>query len=537
VTARNVLLIDLPSILVPIFHMSASEPDPNATSTQTVARVRGLASGQPHVAIALDAPPYLRKQIDPSYKANRPESIAPLQHQMDLAAEILAGDGFPVWRAKGHEADDILSSATWQALAAGDDVTVMLVSADKDALQLIGPRVTAKSLKDGSIIDADAVEFKFGVRPHQVADYLALVGDTSDNIKGAKGIGGITAAKLLKQFGNLDDLLKAVVDGASDLTPAMRANLVEFGPRLPVVRALIALRTDVPLPFADIWRPRVPADVAVFGDDLEAGIAADIEETMPSLQQAVEIIKEADPANPHAVRAEQLIDEARGQAHQARQAAPQAANGTPAAPEPVPAPKPLTGPAIGPPGALPVPAHTSGYLQVLPAAPVDYERQLEPRNMSEAKQLAQDMFAARLFSAWGNAPAVLAIILSGRELGMAAMQSLRAFDNIDGKPTMKADLIRALVMRSGKAEYFSCTKRTADEATFVTKRKGDPEPIALTYTLEEGRIAWQKSDQAWKASGWGRNSADMCVARAGAKLARLVFPDVVHGLISGEEME
>lgn len=150
--------------------------------------------------------------------------------------------------------------------------------------------------------------------------------------------------------------------------------------------------------------------------------------------------------------------------------------------------------------------------------------------------LAKAMHQARLFSAYGNAEAVLSTILAGREFGMAAMASLRAMHIIDGKPTLAADTIRALVLRSGSAEYFRCTERTNKKATFVTKRKGEPE-MSLTFTMDDARRAWSKSDDAWNKSGWGKNPADLLIARAGAKLARLVYPDVVHGLYAREEFD
>jgi hypothetical protein len=93
-----------------------------------------------------------------------------------------------------------------------------------------------------------------------------------------------------------------------------------------------------------------------------------------------------------------------------------------------------------------------------------------------------------------------------------------------------------MVIRSGLAHYFRCTERTATRATFETQR-GDDLPMSLTFTIEEARIAWSKTQEKFDASGWGHNPADMLVARAGAKLARLVYPDVVHGLYAPEEIE
>ncbi len=171
-----------------------------------------------------------------------------------------------------------------------------------------------------------------------------------------------------------------------------------------------------------------------------------------------------------------------------------------------------------------------------PSAPIDFSQQLEPRTMPEAITLAKHMFESRLFSAYGQPQAVLATILAGRELGIPAMASLRAFHVIEGKPTMSAGTIQSLVLKSKLASYFRCTERTAERATFATKRGDDPE-MTLTYTIDDGKQAWSKDEAAWKKSGWGRNPADMLVARAASKLARLVYPDVVSGLYAPEEME
>src|ERR1017187_9091202 len=471
--APQVVLIDLSSIAHPIFHVTASDPDPNRTSIDTVAKVRALASGQPHVAICCDAPPYLRKTIDPDYKANRPESDATLQHQITLARETLLGDGFPVWAVKGFEADDLIATGARLAQEAGLDVLV--VSSDKDLLQLVGPHVKAKSLRDGSILDEDAVVVKFGVEPWQVRDYLSLVGDTSDNVKGAKGIGPKKAAALLEKYGTLDRLYRYIEEtGCQDLgiKPSEALSLDEFKGRYPTVRSLIALRDDVSIPFTEIMADRVPKDAAAF-----------IQEEPMEVENPVKL------------------------------------NGDPM-------------PSIFAPESAPLATGLALVHEAELVAPAEWEMQLEPRSMREAKILASDMFSSRLFSAYGTAPAILSTIMAGRELGLQAMASLRAFHLIEGKPTLAADLIRALIIKSGKAKFFRCSERTAERATFETQRGDDP-PVSLTYTVEE-----KKADGPIKpGSAWAKSPADMCVARASSKLARLVFPDVVHGLYAHEEME
>jgi hypothetical protein len=128
---------------------------------------------------------------------------------------------------------------------------------------------------------------------------------------------------------------------------------------------------------------------------------------------------------------------------------------------------------------------------------------------------------------------------------MQFFASLRAFSLIDNKTEMKANAIMGVVMKSPQCEYFRVVERTNERATFVTKRKGDPE-VSLTFTIEDGRRGYAKRDsadpskpdaKAWDGSGYTRNPADQLVARASSKLARLVYPDVVFNLYAPEEFD
>jgi len=211
----ELLLIDLSSLAYPIWHMSGNEPDQDYVSRQTITRVRTLAADHAHAAICCDSGKSFRHDLSPreaigdgkyrGYKANRPEKLEPLLHQIRLACETLKADGFAIWSSLGYEADDIIATATKEALAI-DGTTVLIASADKDLLQLVNDRVRVKKLTNGDTFDAEAVTAKFGITAAQFIDYLCLVGDTSDNIDGAKGIGGVIAAQLLKEHGSLDAL-------------------------------------------------------------------------------------------------------------------------------------------------------------------------------------------------------------------------------------------------------------------------------------------------------------------------------------------
>lgn len=462
----NVVLIDLSSVAYPVWHMSQNEPDPNHTSTAVVAKVRALASGQPHVAVCCDSGRSFRHEISADYKANRGERDATLMHQIEVAKDRLREDGYPVWSAPGFEADDLIATATRQATEAGHEVLV--VSADKDLLQLVGPHVRVKSLASGVEYDEAAVEAKLGVKPSQVRDYLSLVGDAADNVKGADKIGPKTAANLLFVYGDIASIYAEAEREPSSLKPSVIASLKEFAPRVETVQSLISLRYDAEIPFDEVLKERTPAPVPMAEPEPE-------EEMMM----------------PEEIEAE-------------------------AVPEPEPT-------------ALAV-------RQPVAVAPVEWERALEPRSMRDAFALAQNLHASRMFSAYGTPQAVLSTVLAGRELGMPAMVSLRAFHVIEGKATLSAEAIRARVLTSGKARYFRCTERTPQAATFETQRGDDP-PVTLTYTLAEGRAAWPKDEGAWLKSAWGKNPADMLVARASAKLARLVYPDVTLGVYASEEFD
>ena len=619
----DIVLIDLSSILHQVWHVSTDDPNPNATSIKTVERVRALASGQPHVGICVDTPPYFRAEIDPLYKANRPkEDRAPLWHQMSLALDTLRGDGFPIFGAKGYEADDIIATLVAGVLKQtspdNDPAPLTICTSDKDLEQLVNDlfAVRIKSVRDGAVTDEAAVVAKRGVGPNQIVDYLSMCGDKSDNVPGIPGVGAVTAAAFLKKYGSLDALYAKIDEGATfDLTPTQRTRLVDFRAQYPKTKALITLRTDAPIDVADLFKPRVHADVATFGESGDtfgeapsiggsaggsmaavagadatgeitpAGSVGDSRQHFQQMpngdvvrtatgevvpQSFVEDINEAFSDTP-ALKADkpsfhEAITGTKEQTHGTgrREETAQATDtkgATGAATHPyghgVVVGDALHGDAGTRPGHGPQDLHAhrprvdgsdrtdSGRVESRNAEAValarvepgvEYDRQLEPRSMSEAVTLAKWMYESRLFSAYGSPQAVLSTVLAGREFGIPAMASLRSFHIIDGKPTLSAGLIQSLVLKSGKCDYFRCVERTPKSVTFETQRKGEP-PFRMSYTIEEARQAWTKNDAAWANSTWGRSPADMLVARCSSKLARLVYPDVLAGAYSVEEFD
>ncbi len=503
--STELVLIDLSSIAHPLWHMSQAEPDPNATSQKIVARVRALATGHPFAAVCCDSGRSFRRELAPSYKANRPEHDATLQHQITLAREQLAADGFPIWAVKGFEADDLIASGVRLALQR-DEATVLIVSADKDLLQLVGPRVRAMSARDGSILDPEAVKAKFGVLPEQMRDYLCLVGDTADNVKGANGVGPKKAAELLDKYGSLDSTYLMLETHGTDFKPAMATALKEFRTRLPETRALITLREDVDLPFDEVLAERVPQQQP-FGDDEEE---SDMD-TNELPQPTDEVISAGSAIAGDSAKGE-VTDLPGNGAPQSDASSASRLNQGLAVREP----------------------------DVIAPPPAEWERQLDPRSMKDAIVLSKDLHASRMFSAYGTPQAVLSTIMLGRELGLPAMGSLRSVHVIEGKHALAASAMVALVLKSGLAEYFEPIEFDETHATYETKRKGARNPIKVTHTIEMARQAWPKVKADWEksflASGWGRVPTDMLCARASARLARMVYPDLLAGLYTPEEL-
>ncbi len=178
------------------------------------------------------------------YKANRPPADPDLVPQFPYARRLAEAMGFPVLEVEGYEADDVIATLAARARAA--DMEVVVESGDKDLLQLVGPGVTARDPMRDKVYDRDGVIGRLGVPPEGVRDYLALVGDASDNVPGVAGIGDKGAAELVNAWGTLEGVY-AHLDG---LTPRKRDALVAGRDSAFLSRDLATLRIDVPLPEA-----------------------------------------------------------------------------------------------------------------------------------------------------------------------------------------------------------------------------------------------------------------------------------------------
>jgi DNA polymerase-1 len=196
-----------------------------------------------YLAASFDlAGPTFRDRIVSDYKATRTAMPDDLQEQINWVHEACEAMGVPIVTAPGYEADDVIGTIAKRASAEGFEVAI--VSIDKDFFQLVhnGVRVYDPR-EDGAWFDEQGVVEKFGVKPAQVVDVLALVGDTSDNVAGVPGIGKKGAVDLITQYGSLD----ALFERTSELKPRTREALTNHRADALQSRELVTIRTDVPV--------------------------------------------------------------------------------------------------------------------------------------------------------------------------------------------------------------------------------------------------------------------------------------------------
>ncbi len=246
--APRLVLIDGSSYLYRAFHalppLTNDAGEPTGALFGVVNMLRATLKEQPsYVAFVVDAPgPTFRDELYPQYKANRPPMPDDLRAQVQPMCDIVEALGITILRIPGVEADDVIGTLALRAAEQGIDVTIS--TGDKDFAQLVRPGIALVNTMSGSRLDSEATVIdKFGVRPDQIIDLLALMGDTVDNIPGVDKCGPKTAAKWLGEYGTLD----AVIAHADQIKGKIGENLRAALPRLPLNRTLTTIRTDLEL--------------------------------------------------------------------------------------------------------------------------------------------------------------------------------------------------------------------------------------------------------------------------------------------------
>ena len=210
------------------------------------------------IAVVMDAPGRtFRDDLFDAYKAHRPPMPEDLRAQIAPLAEAIPAMGLPMLRIEGVEADDVIG--TLAERAAKDGLDVVISTGDKDMAQLVNDRITLVNTMFDTRLDRAGVKAKFDVLPEQISDYLALVGDSIDNIPGVPKVGPKTAAKWLNEYGSATNLIARAGEVAGKAGESLRENLAT----LELSRQLATIRRDVALPLSPADLKRSPPNAEV----------------------------------------------------------------------------------------------------------------------------------------------------------------------------------------------------------------------------------------------------------------------------------
>jgi DNA polymerase I len=262
-TSGRMVIVDAHNHAVRAFHGIA----PMHSGSQPTHAVYGLA-GLLWRLVFEERPDYLavvfdsvdesrttfRSKLFPAYKGQRGPRPPDLQSQMPLLRELTEAFGLAVLEHSQFEADDL--AATVVAMAERANLETVILSSDKDLMQLVTERTTLWDSMRGHRYTPDAVKEKLGVTPGRVVDYLALVGDSSDNVPGVAGIGPTGALRLLGAFGDLDGVLAP--EAQATMKPRDRKLITDGREAALMARELMRLRADVEVPALESYRLPVP---------------------------------------------------------------------------------------------------------------------------------------------------------------------------------------------------------------------------------------------------------------------------------------
>ncbi|CWO45793.1 TPA: DNA polymerase I [Neisseria meningitidis] len=245
----TLLLVDGSSYLYRAYHamgqnLTAPDGAPTGALYGVLNMLRRLRSEYPHdyCAVVFDAKgKNFRHQMFEEYKATRPPMPDDLRPQAEALPDLVRLTGWPVLVIGQVEADDVIGTLAKQGAEHG--LRVIVSTGDKDMAQLVDERVTLVNTMSGETLDIEGVKAKFGVRPDQIRDYLALMGDKVDNVPGVEKCGPKTAVKWLEAYGSL----QGVIEHASEIKGKVGENLRAALPRLPLSYDLVTIKTDVDL--------------------------------------------------------------------------------------------------------------------------------------------------------------------------------------------------------------------------------------------------------------------------------------------------
>jgi 5'-3' exonuclease len=490
---RSIALVDLSYLFKKAWHGTPRDASPGEAAQATLDQLSRVRESVEHVIVCLDSPPYRRKNIDPAYKAQREKPADEEISQKKWLLKRLEKDGYQVAWAKGYEADDVIATLCNTYSWCPD---LRIIGSDKDVAQCVRDNVRmfvpGVGERPAEVRGPAEIRAKYGVSPADMGLWLALVGDSSDNIPGVPGIGPKKAAELIENCVNLTGIREALDESDGDEKRGkMWDSIGTHWEQLQTSIKLTRLEYDVPVDAVALLARReaeklVEDDMGDMAEDLDG---------MGHTDEPVGVVQgEFDPISK--------------------------------APEGYVAP-PVTAAARAPSEPPKAPDMTTALAKTKPMVTDD----LQPLDVESAWRMAKGLYNGRLYGKFPSVDAVFTIIVKARELGLKVTSALDGFHVIEGKPSASADMMRALAERHPDCEYFRIIESSAESATWETKHRKHPEPTRYTYTIAEARQA------GLSGGNWAKRPRDMLTKTAASKLARLVYPGATVGLYCPEEMD
>lgn len=378
-------------------------------------------------------------------------------------------------RDKGYK------TARCQGWEADDVIATIVTDNTEDSITVYGTDkdlLQLCSLTDiftGEVSDSIT---RLEVEKEQVVDYLSICGDTSDNVKGIDGIGPKTAVKMLSRYKTLDNMLDAVKKSPSEFKDKTAEKIMDSLDWIYQSRELITLRKDLEIEYEKREPKRdeiIDAEFSEPGEPVDAPV------------ESAKKIQKAEPQTSHIVK------------------------------------------------------HTD----------VDYRHSIEPVGVDGAWKASCFLFKSGLYQKYKGEEQVMAVIMRGRALGMDATTALDQMNLIQGRPTLSSQAIVGIIKASPVCRYFFLSESTPDTCTWETLRIGDPAPTKRTMTRKEADDAGFSSqpEYVWEngrkrktgkiiiKDKWREMPATLLMWRCSTALGRPVYPDLINGIYSKEEME
>lgn len=425
---EKLAVIDVAHIFHRTWHASADK-DLGFAYQATLERVRDIRDKGDYGAIicAIDRPPYHRNTLFPSYKGDRAEKSPEMVSQFSRLQDKLRRE-FYVWGVDGYEADDVVGTVAHQA----DYDELDIYSGDKDLMCLLALKgVAYVSTTTGERYGMAEAKAKFGVYPHQMEDFLAIVGDKSDNIPGCPDMGPKRAAELLTH-NSLDEFYDMLQAGKSPrgITPGCLEKMISHEAHVRHARTIVRLFTDIELPWGELEMQKET-------------VAEETDEREPDHDAAEEGLAPRPPSEPTKLRK----------------------------PEPAP-------------------VDEEASIEIRPGLKISTGQFVLMLKM--AKQFHMSGLYRRKFE---NESAIFTVMEMGMEIGISPQAACQSFHMIEGKPVPGAHLLIALAEQSAGCEQLYCSEETPTSVTYTTKTRGIDGLRTFTYTMadaEADEMRWAK---------------------------------------------